>query len=93
MKESIIEMRKQTSQVLRKIENKSKTDRCLLCNRELKSHCNSHIVPQFILKEIAEDGKISYGATFFTPLIVFVMSIPCDIYVTENVAFDQPAYN
>ena len=38
-----------------------KADECLLCGSKMTSACNSHVVPQFILKEIAEEGHVSYG--------------------------------
>lgn len=63
-----IEEKKKISQAFKEVENGAKTEKCLMCNKKLTTHCNSHIVPQFVLKEIAENGKISYGATFFTSL-------------------------
>ena len=39
----------------------SKVDECVLCGSKMTSACNSHVVPQFILKEIAENGHVSYG--------------------------------
>lgn len=43
------------------IDKYSKIDRCLLCGKKIESACNSHVVPQFILREIAEEGHISYS--------------------------------
>ena len=39
----------------------SKSDECLICGKKLTSPHNSHVVPQFILREIAENGYVSYG--------------------------------
>ena len=46
---------------VRAIDKFSKLDNCLLCGKKMTSACNSHVVPQFILKEIAENGCVSYG--------------------------------
>lgn len=68
MKKSKIQERKNLSMLLRRGENASKPERCLLCKKQLTTHCNSHVVPRFILDQISEEGKVSYGATFYTPL-------------------------
>ena len=39
----------------------NKGDTCCLCGKKVTSFCNSHEVPKYILKEIAEDGKIYWG--------------------------------
>lgn len=68
MKQSKIQERIELAKVLRQGENASKPERCLLCQKQLTKHCNSHVVPRFILDQISEEGKVSYGATFYTPL-------------------------
>ena len=37
---------------------KAKLDFCLLCKKQCSSFCNSHSVPQFALRRIAENGKV-----------------------------------
>ena len=39
----------------------SKIHNCILCGKHMTSACNSHIVPQFVLRNITENGQISYG--------------------------------
>ena len=39
----------------------SKVDECVICHSKMTSACNSHVVPQFILKNISENGKVAYG--------------------------------
>lgn len=68
MKKLIINQRKKFSQFNREAENNAKKYNCCLCNKKITTHCNSHVVPRFILKQIAEGGNVSYGATFFTSL-------------------------
>ncbi len=46
------------------IDRFSKVDHCLLCGKKMSSACNSHVVPQFILRGIAENGQVSYGYVF-----------------------------
>jgi len=42
-----------------------KPSECYLCGCKMSSACNSHVVPQFILKSVAEDGHLYYGQTLF----------------------------
>lgn len=49
------------SKFIGEINKNSRVDECVLCGTKMTSACNSHVVPQFILKEIAEEGHISYG--------------------------------
>ena len=53
--------RKTEREVVNAINKSARVDQCLLCGKSMESACNSHVVPQFILKQIAENGKISYG--------------------------------
>ena len=43
----------------------SKVENGALCGKRMTSACNSHVVPQFLLKNIAEDGFVSYGFAFY----------------------------
>ena len=47
------------------VEKESTYEKCALCGKSIGKTCNSHIVPQFILKEISKDGKVSYGQSLF----------------------------
>ena len=53
-----------TSEFLKGVHNSAKQDHCVLCGKKIDSTCNSHVVPKFILREIAENGMISYGHVF-----------------------------
>lgn len=54
-------LKKEESEFIGAINKNSKVDECVLCGSKMTSACNSHVVPQFILKEIAEGGHVSYG--------------------------------
>lgn len=54
----VIEVRKKVSKLLSKARNISKPNKCILCGKSQTSFCNSHSVPQFSLKNIAEKGKV-----------------------------------
>ena len=54
-------LKKEESEFIGAINKNSKIDECVLCGSKITSACNSHVVPQFILKEVAENGKVSYG--------------------------------
>ena len=53
-----IEIKKEVSRRFQEARNNSRPDTCLLCNKKLTKLCNSHSVPQFVLKQLAENGKI-----------------------------------
>lgn len=42
---------------------RAKKDKCMYCNEEKSSFCNSHSVPAFCLKNIATDGSLYYSNT------------------------------
>ena len=54
------------AEFVRAVDKFSKVDYCVLCGTKMTSACNSHVVPQFILKEIAEKGHVSYGFALST---------------------------
>lgn len=54
-------LKKQELELVEAINKCSKVDECVLCGSKMTSACNSHVAPQFMLKEIAEKGHVSYG--------------------------------
>lgn len=52
-----IKMSKEYSESLKNAREKAKLDRCLLCNKTCTSFCNSHTIPQFIMKELSKNGN------------------------------------
>lgn len=65
MNSSIIAKQKIYKEIYKKAKELSKPSRCLICEKETSSICNSHVVPAFILREISEDGHIAYGYSLF----------------------------
>ena len=57
--------KREASEFFGALNKYSRVDHCVLCDRKMTSPCNSHVVPQFILKNISEDGKVSYGHALF----------------------------
>lgn len=53
-----IEFKKELSKRIYEARKRSRPKRCLLCDKEITNLCNSHSVPQFVLKNLAENGKI-----------------------------------
>lgn len=53
-----IEQKKEISRIQKKVHELSKPTSCLLCGKKVSSFCNSHLVPQMVLKRIAQDGKL-----------------------------------
>ena len=56
-----IERKKAESHFITNVNDYSKVNECVLCSAKITSACNSHVVPQFILRKIAEGGHVSYG--------------------------------
>ena len=44
--------------LLKSIKQSAKRQHCLYCQKEVDSFCNSHTIPDFILRYIAADGKV-----------------------------------
>ena len=53
-----IEKNKIFSELWKSSEKNSKKNNCIYCEKEKTSFCNSHSIPQFILKEVADNGDI-----------------------------------
>ena len=64
MDEKIIETKKKVNAVLKDVEKRAKGKYCLICKKECSSFCNSHTVPQFVLRNIACNGELSTSANF-----------------------------
>ena len=47
-----VPVRKQINKLLREAQNDSKPEECILCGKKQTSFCNSHSIPQMILKNI-----------------------------------------
>ncbi len=61
LKKYRIAKNKSDTDFINHINKFSKVKECCLCGKKISSVCNSHIVPQFILKNISEDGCVAYG--------------------------------
>lgn len=53
-----IEINKKVSSLIAEATKNAKLEYCILCSKPCSSFCNSHSIPQFALKRIAEDGKV-----------------------------------
>lgn len=60
-----IELKKRMNQITREAAQEAKRDSCLICGKSCTSFCNSHIIPQFILKSIADNGHVLQGIFAF----------------------------
>lgn len=58
--ETIIELRKEYSRLINKSKQQAKKSECLWCGKKISRFCNSHSVPQCVLKNIDVDGKLDY---------------------------------
>ena len=47
---------------MRKIQEETKPEKCILCGKEQTSFCNSHSVPQMCLRPIADQGKVLHAS-------------------------------
>jgi len=53
-----IDFRKMLSNLKREAREKSKVAQCLYCNGGYTSFCNSHSIPEFVLRSIASSGMV-----------------------------------
>ncbi len=59
-----IENRKLISSILAESRKNAKLNSCMYCDQKVTSFCNSHSVPAFCLRNIAEAGEVYYSNTF-----------------------------
>ena len=57
------EKREKFSEINSKVKEVLVTNKCFLCGKQMSSPCNSHVVPRFVLKSLAEHGMLFYGQT------------------------------
>lgn len=55
-----IGINKQFTAVYNEAKRNAKLTKCFICGKECSSFCNSHTVPQFVLRNIANNGKLFY---------------------------------
>lgn len=68
-KEQLIEARKMLGQFIKQSKSEAKHEECLICGQRAP-FCNSHTIPQFCLKNIADNGKMkSFNALVGTELL------------------------
>lgn len=60
-----LEVRKETSRLFHEAQKKARKDTCPLCGEKVSGFCNSHTVPRFVLKYIAQKGKVLQSNAFF----------------------------
>ena len=66
--DDVIKLNKLLSKYSKTIKNYSPSS-CPICNQPIQSYCNSHSIPRFCLKQIAENGMIiSPGIIFGFPI-------------------------
>ena len=58
--ERIIQARIEYGKLINQSKRQAKRSECLWCGKKITRFCNSHSVPQFVLKNIDTDGKIDY---------------------------------
>lgn len=65
MKNEDIEHLKKYRQITRQAEKDAKQKKCLICDKNQDSFCNSHIIPQFVLNNISAKGHLYRGIDAF----------------------------
>lgn len=67
--DQLIDARKMIGQLVKQARTQTKHETCLFCGQNLP-FCNSHTVPQFCLKNIADNGKVNlFNALIGTELL------------------------
>lgn len=60
MNNDSVELRKQISFIMNESKRRAKQTECIWCGKRITSFCNSHSVPQCVLKNITVEGKVDY---------------------------------
>lgn len=56
-----IKIKKDINDFMRKIQEETKPEKCILCGKEQTSFCNSHSVPKMVIKTISKAGKLYHA--------------------------------
>lgn len=64
MDEAEVRRIKLINEIIKEGQTKAKPEFCLLCGKKQSSFCNSHTIPQFVIKHISENGKLINGFYF-----------------------------
>jgi len=59
----LINLRKQINSLINESKRRAKKSECIWCGTPVTSFCNSHSVPQCVIKNIEIDGKVGYYNT------------------------------
>lgn len=59
-KDEIIEGTKALNKMIKDSRNQAKQSKCYYCGKDCDSFCNSHTLPAFCLRNIAQNGKVFY---------------------------------
>lgn len=62
-KDEIIEATKALNKIIKDSRNQAKQSNCYYCGNDCDSFCNSHTLPAFCLRNIAQNGKVFYSNT------------------------------
>lgn len=63
-------LRKNITEMTKEAYHDAKPETCVLCKVPGKKFCNSHTIPQFVLRTIAQDGKLLYwNAILKSPVV------------------------
>lgn len=64
-KQDNINLQKEFNFLKHEAQIKSKSEYCYICKQKFTSFCNSHAIPKFCLKSIANNGKVMNSFTLF----------------------------
>lgn len=63
------EVNKGVREIRRLAQSRAKGDKCFLCHQPCTSFCNSHSIPEFVLKNAAESGSLMAPLQFDIPTL------------------------
>ena len=71
-RDEIIEATKALNKMIKDSRNQAKQSNCYYCGNDCDSFCNSHTLPAFCLRNIAQNGKVFYSNTILDlPLLKY----------------------
>ena len=56
-----VKLKKEYSSLMKRARELTKEDCCFLCKKKVSSFCNSHSIPQFVMKNVSYNGKVLVG--------------------------------
>lgn len=91
-RDEIIEATKALNKMIKDSRNQAKQSNCYYCGNDCDSFCNSHTLPAFCLRNIAQNGKVFYSNTILMNMSLCIFPLKTTSIIMMFVSKDNNRY-